>query len=106
MTGKKVVRRALAEADLDGIWDYIAVDSIEQAERFLRHLNTKLKNLAESPYLGRKREELMLGLRSFPVGNYVIFYLPKREGIEVVRVLHGARDIEDIFSGIDERTVQ
>jgi toxin ParE1/3/4 len=41
---------------------------------------------------------LVLTLRSFPVGNYVIFYREVSEGIEIIRVLHGARDIEGIIS--------
>jgi toxin ParE1/3/4 len=49
--------------------------------------------LSEFPGLGRPRDELAESLRSFPVGNYVIFYLPLGDGINVIRVLHGARDI-------------
>jgi toxin ParE1/3/4 len=37
------------------------------------------------------------GLRSFPVGNYVVFYRIVPEGIELVRVLHGARDLRRLF---------
>jgi toxin ParE1/3/4 len=48
----------------------------------------------------------MLNLRSFPVGSYVIFYRPIEEGIEVIRVLHSARDIEDIFADLDEDNIQ
>jgi len=53
--------------------------------------------------MGRAREELAASLRSFPFGRYVIFYVPFEDGIDVVgidvvRVLHGARDIDAIFS--------
>jgi len=41
--------------------------------------------------------ELLDGLRSFPIGKYVIFYVPRSRGIEVVRVLHGARDLKLFF---------
>ena len=47
--------------------------------------------------MGRSREELVPKLRSFPVGNYVIFYQPISDGVEIVRVLHGSRDIESLF---------
>jgi toxin ParE1/3/4 len=47
--------------------------------------------------MGRERPELLADLRSFPVGRYVIFYLPRPHGIEVVRVLHGARDLKPLF---------
>lgn len=47
--------------------------------------------------MGRAREELAASLRSFPFGRYVIFYVPIEDGIDVVRVLHSARDIDAIF---------
>jgi toxin ParE1/3/4 len=47
--------------------------------------------------MGREREELSARLRSFAVGNYVIFYRPAKDGIEVVRILHGARDFPPLF---------
>jgi toxin ParE1/3/4 len=49
------------------------------------------------PQLGRRREELSPRLRSFPVGRYVIFYRPLENGIEIARVLHGARDFPPLF---------
>jgi len=51
--------------------------------------------------MGRLRDELADGLRSFPVGRYVIFYRPIPKGIEIVRVLHGARDLDAIFRSDD-----
>ena len=93
----KLIIRPLAEQDLDEIWDYIAVGSSSQAEKVLRHIYAKLGILAHNPYMGRAREELEIGLRSFPVRKHVVFYLPLPDGIEVVRVLHGSRDIQDIF---------
>ncbi len=50
--------------------------------------------LLQNPLAGRARAELGKDLRSFPVGNYIIFYLPLSDGIEVVRVLHGRQDID------------
>ena len=49
------------------------------------------------PDMGRLREDLSAGLRSFSVGNYVIFYRPMKGGIEIARVLHGARDFPPLF---------
>ncbi len=94
---KQVLKRPLAEADLEETWDYIAEDSPERASNFLRKLYAKMQILAANPSIGRKRDELLPGLRSFPYGNYVIFYLPIKNGIEVVRVLQGSRDIEQVF---------
>ena len=47
--------------------------------------------------MGRNRPDLAPELRSFPVDNYIIFYRPISEGIQVIRVLHGARDIPPLF---------
>ena len=47
--------------------------------------------------MGRARPELAAELRSLPVGKYTIFYLPLSNGVQIVRVLHGARDIDAIF---------
>jgi len=53
--------------------------------------------LAENPKIGREHDELFLNLRSFPYKDYVIFYFPIENGVEIYRVLHGARDIESLF---------
>jgi toxin ParE1/3/4 len=47
--------------------------------------------------MGRNRDELHPGLQSFPVGKYLIFYMPIHGGIEIVRVLHGMMDIDALF---------
>ena len=95
----EIFKRPLAEKDLDHIWDYIEEQSSSQvqAANFLRQLFIKLETLAQSPYIGRTRDELLPGLRSFPFKNYLIFYFPLTRGIDVVRVLDGRRDIERIF---------
>jgi toxin ParE1/3/4 len=54
------------------------------------------------PAMGRVRDEIDSKLRSFSVGKYLIFYVALPDGVEIVRVLHGARDIETIFSDDDE----
>ena len=55
-------------------------------------------DVAGMPELGRQREELSSRLRSWVVGNYVIFYRPQPRGIEVVRVLHGRRNFPALFN--------
>ena len=86
-----------ARSDLHEIWDYIARDSVEAASRFTDTIAETCRLLGASPQIGRARPELAPGLRSFPVGNYVIFYKPVRGGIEVVRVLSAARDIPSLL---------
>lgn len=89
--------RPLAEADLLDIWDFTAEDSEANADRFLDVLHQKLQVIAQTPGMGRGREELSPGLRSFPFRNYILFYQVTEDGIDVVRVIHGSRDIEALF---------
>jgi toxin ParE1/3/4 len=92
-----IVQRPQAITDRAEIWDYIADDSEGRADTFIDLLDRKIHTLARRPNIGRAREELAEGLRSFPVGRYIIFYRAVPKGIEIVRVLHGARDLETIF---------
>jgi toxin ParE1/3/4 len=96
-----IVQRPRAKSDMAEIWNYIAVDSEARADEFIDLLDRKFQILAHSPRIGRPRSELAEDLRSFVVGRYVIFYLPLPNGIELVRVLHGARDIETAFESGD-----
>ena len=88
-----------SRSDLDDIWLYIASDNVTAADRFIDELVGKFQTLAIQPGIGRTRDELAESLRSFPVGNYVIFYRAMQHGIEVVRVLSGFRDIPNVFTG-------
>jgi len=90
-------KRTQAKIDLAEIWDYIADDSEDRADSFIDSIDRKFRILADQPNIGRMRDELVEGLRSFPIGRYIIFYRPLPDGIEVIRVLHGARDLDAIF---------
>ncbi|PZV27272.1 MAG: type II toxin-antitoxin system RelE/ParE family toxin [Snowella sp.] len=92
-----LLKRPLAELDLLNIWDYIADDSPDRADDFLDRIESKLMSLAQNSGLGRKRSELLPDLRSFPIDNYVVFYQQIDGGIDVIRLLHGSRDIEEVF---------
>ena len=92
-----VVVRPRALADLAEIWAYIAADSPDQADAFVDLVDSKFQALSRRPGVGRRRPELSSHIRSLAVGRYVVFYRPLSRGIEVVRVLHGSRDIESIF---------
>lgn len=92
-----IKRRPLALDDLEAIWHFIAEDTIEAADRWLDRIEAQLNLIAPTPYIGRPREELAPGLRSFPIGRYVIFYLVMETCIDIVRVLHASLDIESQF---------
>lgn len=80
------------------VWDRIAEDSLAAADRWVDELDEKFSLLALQPRMGRAREELAPGLRSFPFGRYVIFYNALDDGVDIVRLLHSARDLSASFS--------
>jgi len=97
MAAGNVSRTPRANLDLLEIWDYISEASEERADRVLDGINERCRMLAGFPEAGRARNDLIVGLRSFSVGNYVIFYQPIEDGIEVLRVLHSSRDVPGVF---------
>lgn len=95
-------RTAPAQRDLDGIYDYIAEDNPAAAERFIRRIHKRLQSLARAPLIGQRCTDLpddLPELRLVIVGNYVLFYRALPDGIELYRVIHGARDIPAILRG-------
>ena len=92
-----IIRSPQAESDLIEIAVYIARDNSKAATRWLNTIDEKLGMLSRQPLIGEMREEIAHNLRSFPVGNYVIFYEPFDEGVKLARVLHGSRDIDQLF---------
>lgn len=86
-----------ARSDLDEIWFYIAQDDPDIADRFIRLIVSRFPELASIPEMGWSREDLSPNLRSFPVKNHTIFYRPMESGVEIVRVIHGARDLPPLF---------
>lgn len=92
-----VTKRPLAEADLEEIWWYIAQDNPDAADKTLDRIDERCAAVAEFPMMGANRENLLPSLRSFTVGKYVVFYFPQDDGIEVVRVIPGMRDIDAFF---------
>lgn len=101
-----IVKSPRTKRDLLEIWDYIADDSEARADAFIARIDEKFRLLAERSGLGRSRGELAEGLRSFPLGRYIIFFRPISHGVEIVRVLHSARDLNTgFFAGEgDERS--
>src|ERR1700724_3509902 len=86
-----------AETDLDEIWYYIAKESrsIEIADRLIDSITARFFLLTTYPHVGRRRDEdLRPGLRSFPVGEYVIIYRVEDDDVLILRVIRGSRDIE------------
>ncbi|MCZ2390829.1 MAG: type II toxin-antitoxin system RelE/ParE family toxin [Acidobacteria bacterium] len=86
-----------ARLDIDGILVFIAADNVDAAVSFNDRLTDTLSMLGDNPKAGRDRSELNEGLRSFPFGNYVIFYRIWADRVTITRVLHSARDLDELF---------
>ncbi len=93
----RVDRRPQAALDILDIWDHIAADNPEAADRWVDQIDATFDLMATQPLMGRARPELGDDLRCHPFRRYVIYYLPLKDGIEVVRVLHSARDVDTAF---------
>lgn len=86
-----------ADDDLDGIVGYIARNNPTAAHNWLAKIQETCETLATQPEMGESRPGFGApGCRSFSVGNYVIFFRAAPHGIEVARVIHGARDMRNI----------
>jgi toxin ParE1/3/4 len=83
--------------DLTEILEYIGQDYPGAALRHVERIEEACWMLARNPLIGIARDELMPRLRCWSVRNHVIFYRPSDDGIEVVRIVHGARDAEKLF---------
>jgi toxin ParE1/3/4 len=91
-----------ALTDLDGIWNhYAGVAGPETADRLLREIGKIIVLIDEHPFAGRSRDDIRAGLRSIATSPHVVFYRVSDEQPEIVRVLDGRRDIDEIFAESD-----
>ena len=93
----RIIRTPQAQEDILSVWEYIAGDNVTAADKLVRSIDEKLALLATQPLMGSPMDEYRPGLRASFVGNYIIFYHPLEDGIEVYRVLHGAQQFEDLL---------
>jgi toxin ParE1/3/4 len=85
-----------ARADLDVVWNYIVRESgnVAAADGVIDAITERFYLLSQYPRMGRARDDLRPGLRSFAVGEYVIVYAIDDEDVEILYVFHGRQDIE------------
>ena len=88
-----------ADQDIDAIAEEIAArsQSIEVAVRWLQSVDRFIDKIATAPGVGTIRDSTLQGLRSVPFGNYLVFFRKIKRGIEVMRIIHGARRWEREF---------
>ncbi|MBL7649416.1 MAG: type II toxin-antitoxin system RelE/ParE family toxin [Candidatus Hydrogenedentes bacterium] len=88
----------LAETDLEDIWFYIARDDRRAADRAVIAIDAECVRFSDVPDAGRARQDIGEGVRHVAWGRYVIYYRRIEGGIQVLRILHSARDITtDLF---------
>jgi plasmid stabilization system protein ParE len=89
-----------ARTDLIAIWNYIAEDSPEKADRVLERLFAALSRLAQTPGMGHHRKDLADARHRFwTVYSYVIAYRDQTKPLEIIAIVHGARQLEAFFQG-------
>jgi toxin ParE1/3/4 len=92
----------LGERDLEAIGDYIAEDNPRRALSFVAELRGVCAEIAKTPQAYRVRPGLGTGVRACTHGNYVIFFTASKTKLSILRVLHGAMDIETQFTANPE----
>jgi toxin ParE1/3/4 len=90
-----------ASRDLEEIIDYFASRNVEAGEKFVTQLK-KCENLAKFPEMGRSYPEIVPSLRGVPLNSYIILYQVLEDGIVIVRVVSGYRNLESLFSDLDD----
>jgi toxin ParE1/3/4 len=86
-----------AQADLEEIWDYVSQRNEAAANRLTATILERARLHAQFPLMGRPRDDLGAHVRSFAILPYVVYYRPVDDTILVLRVLHGARDVDSIM---------
>lgn len=94
---KRYIINIVASQDLAAISDYFYTHNIEAGERFLQEFSRKCKQLANFPSLGRSYADIEPDLRGIPLETYIIFYKVIEDGIEIMRVVSGMRDLPALF---------
>lgn len=95
----RVERLPQAEVDYLNIWFWIAEASgnMDSADGILHRFDAALQMLSDHPRAGTERPEVFPGVRAWPVADYLLFYFPLGDGVKLVRVLHGSRDVPRAF---------
>ena len=87
-----------ARQDLKEIYRYIVSANPPAAGRLYDLFYDKFRMLAENPLLGEKREDLVENLRMFTAGNYIILYRLAKNSVEIIQIVHSARDLPALWS--------
>jgi toxin ParE1/3/4 len=86
-----------AEQDLEDIWCYLQQQDKLQADIQISQILNRFPMLFQFPDMGKERDYLLVGLRSFPVQPHIIFYTKTSGSIEIIKILHQSRDVDSQF---------
>lgn len=87
-----------AARDVDAIYEHIAADNLPAAGRILNRFSQTFRKLADMPGMGHLREDLSdEPFRFWSAGSYLIIYRPETDPLEILRVVHGSRDIASLL---------
>ena len=86
-----------AGSDLDGIWLHIAMEAPAAADRLIDRLLERCRSLAAHPELGPARPEIAPDARMLVEGDYLILYRVNADHVDIVRLVHGARQLTGLF---------
>lgn len=92
----RIERTSRAKTDAVEIWAYIAEDNVTAADDLIDQIESRLAGLARMPESAEGVPYIAPDVRRSSVGNYVIYYRPIDDGIQLLRILHGARQPEDL----------
>jgi toxin ParE1/3/4 len=93
----RLVFTPAAERDLDDIWLGIALDDLPNADRMIDKIRQRSQQLLIFPESGRVRLDIVSHARSLNVGNYLILYQVAGNHVEIIRIVHGARDMTKLL---------
>ena len=86
-----------AIADISEIGLYIARDNPERAITFTQALRLRCRELGEFPFSAPLRSDFGPDIRIAPYRGYLLVYVVRADRVEIIRVIHGARDLSNLF---------
>jgi toxin ParE1/3/4 len=93
---RRLIRSAISEHDLIGIWSYIAADNPAAASKWLKKIDQRIESLQRHPFVGERQPRFGENTRRFVEGNYLVYYDVLPDAVHVLRVFHGARKVDDL----------
>jgi len=87
----------LASQDLNEIADYFVINNVRAGEKFFDEFNLKCQQLVAFPNSGKNYDSIYPGLQGVSLNKHIVFYRVLEDGIEILRVISGRRDLPSVF---------